>query len=56
MNKKKIMLSVAAVLASCTLAACGKVDGGIKDPVIPQNTKEDTKTETSDHGKGNFNQ
>lgn len=47
MNKKKIMLSVAAVLASCTLAACGKVDGGIKDPVIPQNTKEDTKTETT---------
>lgn len=46
MNKKKIMLSVAAVLASCTLAACGKVDGGINDPVIPQNTKEDSKTET----------
>lgn len=47
MNKKKIMLSVAVVLASCTLAACGKVDGGIKDPVIPQNTRENTKTETT---------
>lgn len=53
MNKKKIMLSVAAVLASCTLAACGKVDGGIKDPVIPQNTKEDAKTETTSQSTAN---